>query len=224
MGKLIGVIGNSGVGKTTLTRLLCQRLELVTGLEQHQERPFQQLFAREGARYALANQVDYLLYRAEQETRIRQGAAVGIQDGGLDEDYEVFTRYFHQRGLLTAAEWGICERLYAQLRQRQPPPEVYIYLTAPVPVLQARLAQRNRSLEIAKEADLAALQALLEQWLARLDRAQIIEVDTSGETVDFAGCREALAGQLLARLGEGEVKFQSRVGESDTRFAAGGGG
>src|SRR5512136_1794485 len=169
MGKLIGVIGNSGAGKTTLTRLLCQWLPLSTGLEQHGERPFQQLFALDGRRYAFPNQVDYLLFRAEQEWQIRQGAGAGIQDGGLDEDFHVFTRHFFLRGCLTEAEYGLCERLYARLRQGLPPPEVFIYLKAPLPVLMERVTQRNRSLEIAKAADLAELQILLDRWTGALD-------------------------------------------------------
>ena len=67
MGKIIVVIGNSGVGKTTLCAALSAAGPFAVGLEQHAERPFQALMAADPPRYALANQVDYLLRRAEQE-------------------------------------------------------------------------------------------------------------------------------------------------------------
>jgi len=64
----------------------------------------------------------------------------------------------------------LCERLYTQLRQALPPPEVLIYLKVPLPVLVERMAKRNRALEIAKEADLAELQVLLDRWIGAWTR------------------------------------------------------
>ena len=83
MGKLITVVGNSGVGKTTLTHRLCTAVpQFTAALEQHAERPFQALFAADLQRYALANQIDYLLYRAEQERILRHEKQIAIIDGG----------------------------------------------------------------------------------------------------------------------------------------------
>src|SRR5512134_3252917 len=115
MGKLIVIVGPSGVGKTTLVRALAQAYPFETAFEQHLERPFQSLF-KQDKRYALANQMDYLLYRAEQERVLRAAPQTGLVDGGLDLDFHGFTRLFHARGLLTDAEFDLCQRLYELLR------------------------------------------------------------------------------------------------------------
>ncbi|HHY54594.1 MAG TPA: deoxynucleoside kinase [Chloroflexi bacterium] len=184
MGKLIAVIGNTAAGKTTLVAALAAAAPFIIGLEQHAERPFQQALADElktgGARrlrYALANQIDYLLLRAEQEQEIRRQPGVGLVDGGLDEDFFVFSRHFHALGYLSAAEQALCERFYRYVRLMQPPPDLFIYLTAPLQVLHARFQQRRRPVEIAAADHLAQLQHQVDDWVAAIDPARLLVLD-----------------------------------------------
>jgi deoxyadenosine/deoxycytidine kinase len=111
MGKLIAVVGASGVGKTSLVKALTQTGNFAVAFEQHTERPFQALFKRD-PQYGLANQLDYLLYRTEQEKEIRSSGNIGLVDGGLDLDFQGFTRLFHARGLLSDLEFDLCHRFY----------------------------------------------------------------------------------------------------------------
>jgi len=196
MGRLIAVVGNTAVGKTTLVQRLSAAGEFFTGLEQHVERPFQQAFARDLTRYALANQVDYLLLRAEQERIIRQQPGTGLVDGGLDEDFQVFARHFHARHYLTDAEFGLCERLYKLTRQLLPPPDLYIYLIAPLSILEARYRRRSRSLEIARIDDLAAMDELVAGWMAAERMTPVFTLDAS--TDDY--CAPAAIAALLAAI------------------------
>ncbi len=192
MGNLIVVVGNSGVGKTSLTEALCAAGDFAAGLEGHATRPFQALF-KNNPGYALANQIDYLLARAEQERQIRAAPKTGIQDGGLDMDLFVFTRLFQRKGLLSAEEYTLCARLVDQIRASQPPPEGILWLSAPLEVVAERFTRRGRPLEIATREDLQTSASLLEDWLEQIDPRRILRIDASREDPHYQGClREAL--------------------------------
>jgi len=194
MAKLITIVGNSGVGKTTFTQRLCQQAPFVTDLEQHAERPFQKQFSLDLHKYALPNQIDYLLFRAEQELAIRKSDSIGVLDGGLDEDFFVFTRHFHQKGYLAEGEFKICERFYLLWREILPPPDLIVRLAAPLEVVARRYARRNRSLEIARLEDLADLEVLLEEWLGNVPATSILTVDASQDDPSYVeGVNQVIA-------------------------------
>jgi deoxyadenosine/deoxycytidine kinase len=200
MSAIVVIAGNSGAGKTTLCQALCQRRPFAVGLEQHAERPFQALMAADPPRFALANQVDYLLLRAEQECALRRGPAVGLIDGGLDLDFHGFTRLFHARGYLDDAEFALLERLYRQLRAHLGPPDLILHLTAPLPVVEARHAQRGRPLEIAQRADLALMEGFITDWIASVTDAPVIPIDATTEEFCSAPNLTALLLRIDAAL------------------------
>jgi deoxyadenosine/deoxycytidine kinase len=206
MGKLIAVIGNTAAGKTTLVARLAAAAPFVTGLEQHAERPFQQALADEvragrSRRYALANQIDYLLLRAEQEQTLRAQAGIALVDGGLDEDFFVFTRGFYAAGHLEEAEFALCERFYRFVRTILPEPDLYILLEAPVAVLSARLAQRQRAIEIATAADLDLLQQQVATWRECIPAPQLVVVDAAAERAFSSSAIDGLLAVIHARFG-----------------------
>jgi deoxyadenosine/deoxycytidine kinase len=193
MSKLIAVVGASGVGKTAFVHALAKAYPPVlspaegfdVAYEEHAERPFQALFKHD-ARYALANQVDYLLLRAEQERYLRTlpAARIGLIDGGLDLDFHGFTLLFHSRGLLTAPEFDLCRRLYNVLRESLPQPELFVRLCADPITIADRLSTRER-INIASAEDILLFNTFLDEWLASLPSDQIIELDVSKETLDY---------------------------------------
>jgi deoxyadenosine/deoxycytidine kinase len=183
MAKLVAVIGASGVGKTALVQALAKAYPFTTAYEQHPERPFQMLFKND-ARYALANQVDYLLLRAEQENSLRASPQIGLIDGGLDLDFHGFTRLFHHRGLLTNPEFELCLRVYGFVREFLPRPEFLIRLRAEEIALARRLSARER-INIARAEDTALFDSFLEEWLASFPSDQVLELEVSNETLEY---------------------------------------
>ena len=185
MNKLISIVGASGVGKTALVQALAKTGRFEIAYEQHAERPFQALFKND-SRYALANQVDYLVLRAEQEQALRASSRIGLLDGGLDLDFYGFTRLFHQRGLLADPEYDLCQRIYKFIRASLPRPELFVRLCADEITVASRLSRRDR-INIASAEDTALFNSFLDEWLASLPSTDVWELDVSQETVDYEG-------------------------------------
>jgi deoxyadenosine/deoxycytidine kinase len=186
MNKLISIVGASGVGKTALVQALSRTGKFATAYEQHAERPFQGLF-KQDVRYAFANQIDYLLLRAEQERILRDSmvsAKTGLMDGGLDLDFYGFTRLFHSRGQLTDPEYDLCRRLYAFIRALQPRPELIVRLCADERTVADRLSRRDR-INIASAKDTALFNSHLGEWLSSIPPGQILTLDVSQETLGY---------------------------------------
>ncbi len=183
MNKLIVIVGASGVGKTTLAQALSKKQNFAMALEQHSERPFQELF-KQNARYALANQLDYLLYRAEQERELRKSAVPALMDGGLDLDFYGFTRLFHTRGFLNNAEFDLCYRFYSFTRSLLPPPDLVIALSADAHIISQRLASRNR-INIASSEDAELLEEYVNKWLESIPESKIIKLNVSQENSEY---------------------------------------
>ncbi len=202
MGKLVAFVGNCGSGKTTLARLVCAAGGYRPLLEQHVERPFQQAFFADRSAGGFANQIDYLLYRAEQELAARGEPGVGVLDGGLDQDFHLFTHLFHRKGYLSQAEFDVCRRFYDLARHALPAPEAIVCLRARREVLAARRVARQRTVDIVQEQDLGVLDELLADWIENAgQRSTIIELDTSREDVQFSATLPGLMARLRDVLG-----------------------
>ena len=183
MSKLISIVGASGVGKTALVQAISKRDGFISAYEQHNERPFQALFKND-SRYALANQIDYFLLRAEQEGELRRASEIGVMDGGLDLDFHGFTRLFLSRGLLSDAEYDLCRRVYSFIRETLPPPDLIVRLCADEGTVAARLSARDR-VNIASAEDTALFNSFLDEWLASIPSRYVLELDVSKESIQY---------------------------------------
>ncbi len=183
MNRLVTIVGASGVGKTALAHALAKTGRFATAYEQHAERPFQSL-AKQDPSYTFANQMDYLLLRAEQEREMRAASKTGLMDGGLDLDFHGFTRLFHSRRLLSDPEFDLCRRLYAFIRAALPLPELIVRLRADEITVASRLSGRKR-INIASAEDTALFSSFMDEWLAGVPSNQILNLDVTDETLEY---------------------------------------
>jgi len=184
--KLITIVGPSGVGKTALVEALAKTNQFTTALEQHRERPFQEL-AKENPRFTYANQMDYLLLRAEQEKKLRASSSIGLMDGGLDLDFHGFTRLFLNRNLLSLDEFELCRRFYILTRSLMPLPDLIVRLNADEGTVADRLSRRKR-INIASADDTTLFNSFLDEWLSSIPSRQILQLDVTHEDVRYMKC------------------------------------
>ena len=194
MSKLISIVGVSGVGKTALVQVLAQNKKFNTAYEQHTERPFQALF-KQDKKYALPNQIDYFLLRAEQEKDLRAAPQIGLIDGGLDLDFHGFTRLFLSRNLLAETEFDLCRRLYALVRDSLPPPELIVRLVADEGTVASRMSGRQR-INIASVEDTALFNSFLDEWLADIPSPQKLEINVTNETMAYKRSIEIIGDRI----------------------------
>ena len=200
MGKIITIVGNLGAGKTTLARLLCAQGGFTPCWEKPEERPFQAAFTADPPRWALTNQLDFFLFRCQQEAQARQRDEITVFDGGFDQDYHVFTHLLFTRGYLHPDELDVCTRFYDLARSLLPPPDLIIFLAVDIPTLLARRATRQRDTvdQSFDPQEFHAIQGLLEEWLRNQSASPVIRFTFQAEHLAAPGQLASLLEQIRA--------------------------
>ncbi len=117
---------------------------------------------------------------------MRSGLArrLASKDGGLDQDYHLYSRLFHHKGFLDEQEFDLCRRTYLALRRGLPAPDLIVWLRAPLELLRQRLHARARMIDLNQIVtldDLPLLEAYLEEWLGGIDPDRLLTVEVSAE-------------------------------------------
>jgi deoxyadenosine/deoxycytidine kinase len=212
MKKFVAVAGNIGVGKSTLVRLLCQRLDWEPFYEPVAENPYLTDFYKNMNTWGFHSQIFFLTHRLQIHQQLLHFSGSVIQDRSIYEDAEVFAQNLGQQGALSSRDFETYWTLYRTLTQFLPAPDLLIYLRASVPTLMKRIALRNRDYERSISLDyLDQLNQLYEKWIGNFTLCPVLTVPA--DDLDYVAHSRHL--DLVTRkvqeklTGKDEVIFQA---------------
>ena len=207
--RYIVVEGPIGVGKTSLVRRLSERFQAEPMLEDADINPFLPRFYQDAERYALQTQLFFLFQRASQVRNLKQLELFGqttVADFLLDKD-QLFARLN-----LNDEEYGLYQQIYAHLQPQAPPPDLVIYLQAPVESLIERVRRRGVAYESPITEDyLARLAESYSRYFYQYDASPLLIVNS--EHLNFADQPQDFE-LLLERIGQmrGGREYFNRAG------------
>ena len=169
--------GCIGVGKTTLTHLVADRLDARTVVEVVEENPFLPDFYKDQAAHAFKTQMFFLLSRFKQQESIVQ---TDLVQKIVVADYMFAKDRIVAELTLTGSELALYDQVYRALLQNVRTPDLVIHLRAPMDVIMQRIQRRGRAFE--RDIDPDYLKDLVEAYSRFFDRyntSPLLTVDTS---------------------------------------------
>lgn len=178
---LVGIAGNIGVGKTTLTKKLAKHLNWHPYFESVIDNPYLNDFYYDMNRWSFNLQIYFLAHRFRSQKEIIESADHAIQDRTIYEDVEIFARSLYEQGYMNQRDYDCYRDLFNNMVPFLPKPDVIIYLNASVDTLMERIKMRGRDYE--KTIDRSYIEYLNNAYQRWIDDArgdfQILEVDAN---------------------------------------------
>ncbi len=188
---LVVVAGNIGVGKTSLTERMGDRLGWCTDFESVADNPYLSDFYADMRTWSFHLQIFFLGHRAEQYLNIAQDARSAILDRSIYEDAYIFARALHHLDNLSERDYLAYNRLFGLVVESLPRPDLLIYLKAPVEILMKRIRRRARDMETGITAEyLTLLDSFYDEWLNSFDLCPVLTIRT--DDLDYVHQPEAL--------------------------------
>ena len=173
--------GVIGAGKTSLARMLTERLQAKLVLEEVEENPFLKDFYRDRARYAFQTQMHFLFSRYQQQRDLRQ---MDLFSEKLVADYLFQKDRIFASLNLVDRELAMYERLVGWLELDVVKPDIVVYLQANPDVLMERIAKRNRPFEKDMDKDyIGRLNDAYNHYFFHYTDTPLLVVNTNG--IDF---------------------------------------
>lgn len=178
------VAGNIGAGKTSLAERLSERMGWKCAFESVSDNPYLADFYKDMREWAFHLQIFFLGHRANQYLKMADDQQSVIFDRTIYEDECIFARALYHMGNVEERDYLSYRRVFDLITSQLPPPDLLIYLKAPVSVLMNRIQSRARSIEIGITEDyLSLLDSFYEDWLKTFDVCPVLTIRS--DDLDF---------------------------------------
>ena len=129
--RFIAIEGVIGAGKTSLTKVLSNRLHAGVVLEEFEENPFLEKFYADPKKYAFHTQIYFLMSRYRKQREIAQ---IDLFNSRVITDYLFVKDRIFAEVNLSEEEYALYDKIYSILAVDVPRPDLVIYLQAGVAV------------------------------------------------------------------------------------------
>ncbi len=189
--RFIAVAGNVGVGKSTLTRMLADRLGWEPFFEAVDDNPYLADFYQDMRQWAFHSQIFFLSRRLRHHHELLQRENSVIQDRSVYEDAEIFARNLYEQGAMSERDYRSYRELYEVLCAFLPPPDLILYLRADVDTLLHRIRKRGRAYEQDMDPNyLRQLNRLYDEWIDQFTLSPVLTIEAAN--LDFVVHRDHL--------------------------------
>ena len=143
----IGIAGNIGCGKTTLTEMLAEHYQWEPRYETVVNNPYMDDYYKDLRRWSFAMEVFFLKERFKDVIGFADSENIVIQDRTLHEGVFVFTANNYEQGNMSDRDFETYMELYEIMMEKVKLPDLMIYLRASVPHLVENIQKRGRVYE-----------------------------------------------------------------------------
>ena len=184
----IAVEGTIGVGKTSLARILSEKIQGRLVLEEFEDNPFLKEFYQDRKRWAFQTQINFLISRYYQQLRLQQ---IDMFADKIVSDYMFAKEKLFAQTSLDDNEMILYKKLANIFEKNITPPDLVIFLQSDVDRLMENIKIRGRDYE--RDIDweyISQLNEIYNQYFLSYDKSNLLLINSNN--IDFVNNQDDL--------------------------------
>ena len=184
----IAIEGTIGVGKTSLAKILSNRLDSKLILEEFEDNPFLSDFYKDSKRYAFQTQLFFLLSRFRQQIEFKQ---IDIFTKSIISDYMFIKDRIFASLTLDEKEMTLYDNISKILEKEIIYPDLVLFLQSDTDRLMQNINSRGRTYETTISwSYIDSLNQIYNEYFFRYDKSPLLIINTND--IDFVNDKNDL--------------------------------